>query len=352
MRNKNRASVCQFILARPHVTTVLALTASCAVVYPNVWTAVLTVVWILVFVVPGWMLDKRRFRCEWTFESIDGERVLVHDAPRSKLLRAALVLTGVVMLVMASAPFSAVVDSLEWSIPTPQDLFFVWFFWAPTAVFCIFQASRATTKSARTTIESQEPFSLYLRAFHRDERDRVFLQRFEERVAASCGKNRLVAIADKADAVPFPGAARLYVDEDDKWEIVVTDLLRRAAFVIVRIDNTPGVRKEFNLIVECDVPDKVALLVVLDEEQYRGVRPELEACLPRGLPHSAAFSIVYFTSDWEPRIVSSESELEEATVQLAQHPRQEQLIQLASGNLFATATPIHIPSPLEYVDMP
>ena len=75
------------------------------------------------------------------------------------------------------------------------------------------------------------------------------------------GHGPVVAIGKPGEPLPELGAARLYVSHAD-WQRVVLDLMQRAALVVVRVGNSPGVAWEIEQALRT-VPRQRLLLAVL-----------------------------------------------------------------------------------------
>jgi hypothetical protein len=85
------------------------------------------------------------------------------------------------------------------------------------------------------------------------------------------------------EKVPPLGASRHYV-KDDARQAAVREALPKAAPVVVRLGDTPGVWWELQQAVESVRPERLLLIVPADRNRHANVRARLARLLPHDLP--------------------------------------------------------------------
>jgi len=114
----------------------------------------------------------------------------------------------------------------------------------------------------------------------------------EERMARILSRvGPLVAIGKPGEPLPELGAARLYVAHD-QWQQKVTELMRRAALVVVRVGSSPGVLWEIEQALQ-QLPRQRLVLALLGDgaiapELVARLAPVLGRQLDEALPQPAA----------------------------------------------------------------
>lgn len=159
---------------------------------------------------------------------------------------------------------------------------------------------------------------LYLRSFEDDPRvaRRMGIAGFklnteEEDIAEIVGTlGPFVAIGRPGEALPYSGAARLYVGEGD-WHERVRSLLSLASVVMLRAGDSPGLWWEVEESAKTVKPERLVFLVPLKQREYDGFRRKAENYLPCGLPEytgrrlpaTSIRAVLYFDPDWTPHLL-------------------------------------------------
>lgn len=159
---------------------------------------------------------------------------------------------------------------------------------------------------------------LYLRPFEDDPRvaRRIGIAGFklnteEEDIAEIVGTlGPFVAIGRPGEALPYSGAARLYVGEGD-WHERVRSLLSLASVVILRAGDTPGLWWEVEESAKSVKPERLVFLVPLKQREYDGFRRKAENYLPcrlpeytgRRIPATTIRAVLCFDPDWTPHLL-------------------------------------------------
>lgn len=217
-------------------------------------------------------------------------RVISHRGSRLQTLGALLFWLGA-----AGAPLSFIARSL---IPG-------WMLFAIVAGFtaisfmgiAITRRGRKLTAAARgARVLQEDPRApvVYLRPFAADNQGAGVVSSWpllkygyytdEEQLAMVLNEiGPFVAIGDPAETLPDLGAVRVYVRSGD-WQAQVTDLVSRAALVIMRAGTSDGFWWEFGLVRGTVRPDRLLVLVPDDEKDYERFRAKAAEVLPHPLP--------------------------------------------------------------------
>lgn len=164
-----------------------------------------------------------------------------------------------------------------------------------------------TTPPAVEVLKQDRPAIVYLRSF---DDEQSILKRYrrawpteEEQVTAAFEPyGPLIAIHNPATELPAPGAARLSAS-NDTWKDEVRKRVDEAAFVIVRLGDSPGVLWELNLVIRRLPPSRVLLLSALTANAHTRASAILEEEFGIRLPrHTKQLSAITFDSDWRPTI--------------------------------------------------
>jgi hypothetical protein len=118
----------------------------------------------------------------------------------------------------------------------------------------------------------------------------------------------VIAIGKPGEALPSPGAARMYVG-DDKWQEAILIELQRARAVVVQPGVTAGVRWELERIHALVKPARVLFCLVsfwkqpeAYEELSRNVDEIMQCKLPRVVPYLDRPAFVFFDRNWSPQL--------------------------------------------------
>jgi hypothetical protein len=163
----------------------------------------------------------------------------------------------------------------------------------------------STALSVDDVLAQHLPTIVYLRSF---DDDQCILRRYrrawpteDEQIArAFAPYGALVAIADATKELSALGAAHL-IASNDNWKEKVKTLVDNAAFVLVRLGDSPGVLWELKLVIRRVSPGHVLLLSALTSEAHANVAVMLERefgiCLPA---YTGGLYVITFAEDWTP----------------------------------------------------
>jgi hypothetical protein len=162
-----------------------------------------------------------------------------------------------------------------------------------------------SARPAEEVLAQDRPYIVYLRSFNDEQH---ILKRYrrawpteEEQIAAAFDAyGSLIAIRNPAEELPALGAARLSAS-GDTWEEKVRNLVDNAAFVVIRLGNSPGVLWELNLVIRRLPPSRVLLLSALTADGHATAAAMLEEHFDIRLPrHTKKLSAITFDDDWRP----------------------------------------------------
>ena len=188
-------------------------------------------------------------------------------------------------------------------------------------VFLIWRGRQYAAKvAAERIVTDSNPDVLYLRAFRSDSSVKGFvflslrwmsgLETQEEQLAYVLRPiGDLVAIGRPGEALPTPGAARIYAS-DEEWKKVVKRQMQAARLVIIRAGVRENLLWELKQAVETLNPQKVLILVLEMKakhyESFRTVNPVLGVSLPDGTTlwrrRGRVSGFIGFGADWKPSV--------------------------------------------------
>lgn len=195
----------------------------------------------------------------------------------------------------------------------------------PAGAYVFFRGrQQATAARAATVLHDAQPDVLYLRAFRTDPtaRGQVLgafllptllrgLVTLEEQLAAALAPfGDLVAVGRPGEALPTPGAARLY-PADESWQEVAVRQMRAARLIVIRAGLGRGVLWEVEQAVACVEPKRLLILFSrMGRREYTRFRAAANASLPQPLPEyadvkrsGAATGFVRFDPTWKPEFL-------------------------------------------------
>ena len=175
------------------------------------------------------------------------------------------------------------------------------------------QRHRAPDGRAVIAADTRPPV-LYLRAFTADEHTavvgRLGSQMFrteEQRLSWAFERvGPFVAIGRPGESPPPVGAARLYSD-NAHWRDEVTQLVGRAAVVVIAAGSGAGLQWEIELVVRSHDPRRTVLLIPFGAAGYEDFRGRCGQLFPRSLPvefpgrpHAEGVftAAIWFDADW------------------------------------------------------
>lgn len=116
----------------------------------------------------------------------------------------------------------------------------------------------------------------------------------------------VIAIGQPGEGLPTPGAARMYLP-DDQWQAAVEEELQNAQIVLVQPGATDGVRWELEQIRHKCEPYRVLLCLAgywKRPDDYENlillIRRTMQVNLPRAVPYLDRPAFVYFDAGWVP----------------------------------------------------
>jgi hypothetical protein len=121
----------------------------------------------------------------------------------------------------------------------------------------------------------------------------------------------VIAIGRPGEAMPFGGAARLYVGPA-AWQGVVIDLLSRSSLVVIGFTGNPGVLWELREALDRVDPARLVLLITTGVADYDKTRERTAELFRVPLPvpvvvsagyHTTIRGAILFADDWTPSIV-------------------------------------------------
>jgi hypothetical protein len=196
-----------------------------------------------------------------------------------------------------------------------------WPFLTIGGLFLFWRGSQYAAKAdAQRILTDHKPEVLYLRSFRSDPSTAKYifstsspllsgLETQEEQLAEVVRPfGDLVAIGEPGEDLPEPGAARIYVS-DEEWKEVVKRRMRAARLVIIRAGGGENLLWELGQAMETLKPEKLLILVlrmyVNDYESFcTKADPLLNMSLPEGAETLERFGqvsgFIGFAADWKP----------------------------------------------------
>jgi hypothetical protein len=192
--------------------------------------------------------------------------------------------------------------------------------------------SRYQRKQLLTTVEEvanddSDPV-IYLRSFHQETIDNSLCRRirnafFGESIPGVSDPNRAqeqrnlakymnqigpyTAIGRPGEELPFPGARKVYVS-DDEWQDVVGQWISRSQVVVLEPHGSgQGLSWEISHLIHHFRPERILIILPRESSDYETVRDYLNKILTKPLPQTVTRGIrlLTFTSDWEPLPIGS-----------------------------------------------
>jgi len=184
---------------------------------------------------------------------------------------------------------------------------------------CFLRAKRFDALPATTALsEDTRAPVIYLRSFGDDPKvaRRVGIAGFkldteEEVIAEIVGAvGPFVGIGRPGEALPYSGAARVYVGDGD-WHERVRALLSLARLVILRAGDTPGLWWEIEESAKRVKPERLIFLIPLKRRAYDDFRRKAGNYLPcqlpeyggRRIPVTSVRAVLFFDADWTPHLL-------------------------------------------------
>jgi hypothetical protein len=203
------------------------------------------------------------------------------------------------------------------------------FFGAALSSLSLYFSQRLRARSADLVLANDHrPPLIYLRSFGADqgyqggawfrmgraESDEEALSRLLQQIGP------LVAIGKPGEFLPLLGASRMYVDHEN-WQGVVSDLLSKAALLILRVGATDGLLWEVSAARSAVLPSKLLIWHPhygrrakkrrFRDAVYQVFRSKVEqqfpVPLPEAFPRNSEF--LFFADDWTPHFASGRPSL-------------------------------------------
>ena len=196
-----------------------------------------------------------------------------------------------------------------------------WPFLTIGGLFLFWRGSQYAAKAdAERILTDQKPEVLYLRSFRSDPSTAKYvfstldpmlqgLETQEEQLAEVLRPfGDLVAIGRPGEGLPEPGAARIYVS-DDEWKEVVKRRMQAARLVIIRAGGGENLLWELGQGMETLKPEKLLILVLrMNVNDYESFRTKADSLLNVSLPEGAetlqrfgqVSGFIGFAADWKP----------------------------------------------------
>ena len=175
----------------------------------------------------------------------------------------------------------------------------------------------AAKANAERIVTGSNPNVLYLRAFRSDSGTARytflpgalglgFATHEEQLRDALRPLGDLVAIGQPGESLPKPGAARIYISEEE-WKEEVKRQMQAARLVIIRAGVGENLLWELKQAVQTLNPQKVLILVLqMKAKHYESFRtkanPVLGVSLPEGATLGQFGGFIGFGADWKPSV--------------------------------------------------
>jgi hypothetical protein len=239
-----------------------------------------------------------------------------------KRIGAILVVAGVAGMTLSEVSVTIHSSINRWLMPANYTAFQpLGLLMTFVGAFLIWRGRQYAAKAAAERIVTDSnPDVLYLRAFRSDPSVKGFvllslrwgsgLETQEEQLADVLRPiGDLVAIGRPGEALPTPGAARIYAS-DEEWKKVVKGQMQAARLVIIRAGGSENLLWELKHAVETLNPQKVLILVLkMKAKDYESFRTEVNPVLSVSLPEGATFvqfkrvsGFIGFSADWKPSV--------------------------------------------------
>jgi len=230
--------------------------------------------------------------------------------------------------------FAAIPVTLFWMTrgTSPSALFWTafWGYFAITYKLTAWLSDRYRERQLKTLLSAQDllggdtrPHVLYLRSFKDDETTSrlLNLSTEEQELAVTMLEiGPFIAFGEPGEKSPDPGAARMYVEEE-QWQDKIENLMSNAQLVVARIANSKSFWWEISTAISVLRPERLVLLLPADQNVYEEFRRRANEVFPCQLPdhefqlpgfrfstsHISSEGLLYFESDWTPHLQTLKS---------------------------------------------
>jgi hypothetical protein len=166
------------------------------------------------------------------------------------------------------------------------------------------KAAQARAAGPNSPLNDSKPDVLYLRSFRDDTATAgkiLFsgLTTDEEQLADALRPfGDLIAIGQPGEALPVPGAARVYAT-DAEWKQVVLARMRVATLVVIRAGNSPGLLWEVGQALSTLHPAKLVIFVfALSKSDYENFAARVRATFRLNLPQITSPKLIRTVVDF------------------------------------------------------
>ncbi len=184
------------------------------------------------------------------------------------------------------------------------------------------QRKRLLTTVAEIELDTRAPV-IYLRSFNQEESDNSVKKKihdnfFGEFIPGVSSPDReqeqhniakymnqigpYIAIGRPGEDLPFPGARKVYV-ADDEWQDVVSKWIDKSKTVVLEPDGSgQGLTWEMTYLAQHADPKSILIILPRVHADYTPVRNHLCNCFPKPLPEEMprGTRLLTFKPDWEP----------------------------------------------------
>ncbi len=190
----------------------------------------------------------------------------------------------------------------------------------------LYLSNRFQRKELYTTVEAvdneKRALVIYLRSFQEESNNSIMAKlresffgvfipgvsnpiREQEQQSLAKYMNQIgvyVAIGRPGESLPFPGAKKVYVT-DDEWQAVVSRWIDKSAAVVLEPGRFgEGLSWEISRVVNTAQPERVLVVLPRVHSDYESVRNYLNKLLPKPLPEkmNRDIRLITFKSNWKP----------------------------------------------------
>src|SRR5215475_4246785 len=166
------------------------------------------------------------------------------------------------------------------------------------------KAAHARAVGSQSPLNDSKPDVLYLRSFRDDTSTsgKILLSGFttdEEQLADALRPfGDLIAIGQPGEALPVPGAVRMYAT-DAEWKDVVLSRMRVATLVVIRAGNSPGLLWEVGQALSTLNPAKLVIFVFnLSRSDYESFATRVRSTFGLNLPEIGSPKLIRTVIDY------------------------------------------------------
>jgi hypothetical protein len=166
------------------------------------------------------------------------------------------------------------------------------------------QAAKVRAVGAHSPLHDAKPDVLYLRSFRTDVSTsaRIIASGFsteEEQLADVLRPfGDLIAVGKPGEALPVPGATRMYA-ADSEWKQIVLDRMRSTPLVVIRAGTGPGLLWEFGQAISTLNPEKLLVFVFnITIKEYTAFAEQVRESHQISLPTIGASSLLSALIDY------------------------------------------------------